>query len=128
MLAFHSTLGRHGAPSAPPSGDTTIFNKPELPKGTIENVGFHEAPRGTLSHWVVEDGVIKELPGRRPHHLERQPPRHQRHLGPHEASLLQNPIADPEHPLEVLRTIHSFDPAWPAQSTCSTRPETTSRA
>ncbi|NNK34266.1 MAG: hydrogenase 2 large subunit, partial [Xanthomonadales bacterium] len=31
-------------------------------------------------------------------------------LGPYEASLLDNPIADPEQPLEVIRTVHSFDP------------------
>ncbi|KAB2841335.1 MAG: nickel-dependent hydrogenase large subunit, partial [Burkholderiales bacterium] len=30
--------------------------------------------------------------------------------GPYEASLMDNPIADPSKPLEVLRTIHSFDP------------------
>ena len=31
-------------------------------------------------------------------------------MGPYEASLIGNPIADAEKPLEVLRTIHSFDP------------------
>jgi hydrogenase large subunit len=31
-------------------------------------------------------------------------------LGPYEAALIGNPIADPEKPLEVLRTVHSFDP------------------
>ncbi|OQX43495.1 MAG: hypothetical protein B0D86_07410, partial [Candidatus Sedimenticola endophacoides] len=31
-------------------------------------------------------------------------------IGPYEASLLDNPVADPEKPLEVLRTVHSFDP------------------
>lgn len=31
-------------------------------------------------------------------------------MGPYEASLVGNPIADPEKPLEVLRTVHSFDP------------------
>ena len=30
--------------------------------------------------------------------------------GPYEASLLGNPVAQPDHPLEVIRTIHSFDP------------------
>jgi len=30
--------------------------------------------------------------------------------GPYEASLVDTPIADAEKPLEVLRTIHSFDP------------------
>lgn len=76
---LHSTLGRHGARAIRAAvlselamkqwqlltdnilkGDTTIYNKPEFPKGTIEGVGFHEAPRGVLSHWVVvEDGTIK---------------------------------------------------------------------
>ncbi|MES9889252.1 MAG: nickel-dependent hydrogenase large subunit, partial [Candidatus Sedimenticola sp. 6PFRAG1] len=31
-------------------------------------------------------------------------------IGPYEASLMDNPVADPEKPLEVLRTVHSFDP------------------
>ena len=31
-------------------------------------------------------------------------------LGPYEASLIGNPMADPERPLEAIRTIHSFDP------------------
>ncbi|MCB1795212.1 MAG: nickel-dependent hydrogenase large subunit, partial [Candidatus Competibacteraceae bacterium] len=31
-------------------------------------------------------------------------------LGPYEPSLVDNPVADPELPLEVLRTVHSFDP------------------
>jgi hydrogenase large subunit len=31
-------------------------------------------------------------------------------MGPYEASLIDNPVADPERPLEVLRTVHSFDP------------------
>src|SRR5207245_108100 len=34
-------------------GDTTIHVPPQFPSGTIEGVGTHEAPRGTLSHWVV---------------------------------------------------------------------------
>ncbi len=41
-------------------GDLHTFNKPVFPKGEITGVGFHEAPRGALSHWVViEDGKIK---------------------------------------------------------------------
>jgi hydrogenase large subunit len=76
---LHSTLGRHGARATRAAvlsklamkqwqllvdnilkGNTTIYNKPEFPKGTIEGVGFHEAPRGVLSHWVVvEDGTRK---------------------------------------------------------------------
>ena len=40
-------------------GDATTFHVPTFPKGTVEGLGIHEAPRGTLSHWVVvENGVL----------------------------------------------------------------------
>ncbi len=35
------------------SGDTAVYNAPKFPDGEVEGVGTHEAPRGTLSHWVV---------------------------------------------------------------------------
>ena len=77
----------------------------------IEGVGFHEAPRGTLSHWVViEDGTIKNYQAVVPTTWNASPRDTSGTLGPYESSLLQNPVADAEHPLEVLRTIHSFDP------------------
>ena len=127
---LHSTLGRHGARAIRAAvlselalkqwqlltdnilkGDTTIYNKPEFPKGTIEGVGFHEAPRGVLSHWVViEDGTIKNYQAVVPTTWNASPRDTSGTLGPYESSLLQNPVADAEHPLEVLRTIHSFDP------------------
>jgi hydrogenase large subunit len=127
---LHSTLGRHGARAIRAAvlselamkqwqlltdnilkGDTAIYNKPTFPKGAIEGVGFHEAPRGTLSHWVVvEDGTIKNYQAVVPTTWNASPRDTAGTLGPYEASLLQNPVADPEHPLEVLRTIHSFDP------------------
>ena len=41
-------------------GDTAIFNPPKFPAGEQRGFGFHEAPRGTLSHWIViRDGKIK---------------------------------------------------------------------
>ncbi len=127
---LHSTLGRHGARAVRAAvlselalkhlqlltdnilrGDTTIYNKPEFPKGEIEGVGFHEAPRGTLSHWVViENGVIKNYQAVVPTTWNASPRDSHETAGPYEASLIGNPIADAEHPLEVLRTIHSFDP------------------
>ena len=127
---LHSTLGRHGARAIRTAvlselalkhwqlltdniikGDTTIFNKPEFPKGRIEGVGFHEAPRGTLSHWVVADnGKIANYQAVVPTTWNASPRDEKGNIGPYEASLLKNPIADSEHPLEVLRTIHSFDP------------------
>lgn len=127
---LHSTLGRHGARAIRAAvlselamkqwqlltdnilkGDTTIYNKPEFPKGTIEGVGFHEAPRGVLSHWVViENGAIKNYQAVVPTTWNASPRDSSETLGPYESSLIGNPVADIEHPLEVLRTIHSFDP------------------
>ncbi|HUN89854.1 MAG TPA: nickel-dependent hydrogenase large subunit [Terriglobales bacterium] len=92
-------------------GDVTIFNPPVFPKGTIEGVGTHEAPRGTLSHWiVVKDGKIDNYQAVVPTTWNASPRDEHGNPGPYEASLLKNPIADPERPLEVLRTVHSFDP------------------
>lgn len=92
-------------------GDLEIFNPPTFPKGEQKGVGVHEAPRGLLSHWcVIQDGKIKNYQCVVPSTWNAGPRDAQDQLGPYEASLLENPIADPERPLEVLRTIHSFDP------------------
>ena len=127
---LHSTLGRHAARALRSqiiadlalghwerlvgnigSGDTDIFTPFEFPTGEIQGFGFHEAPRGTLSHWVViENGKIKNYQCVVPSTWNAGPRDAQGQLGPYEASLIGNPIADPEKPLEVLRTIHSFDP------------------
>ena len=92
-------------------GDLEIFNPPEFPKGVLKGFGFHEAPRGTLSHWVViEDGRIANYQCVVPSTWNVSPRDDKGQMGPYEASLIDNPVADPERPLEVLRTIHSFDP------------------
>jgi hydrogenase large subunit len=92
-------------------GDTEIYNAPVFPSGTIEGVGTHEAPRGLLSHWVVvNNGKIENYQAVVPSTWNASPRDTKGQHGPYEASLLHNPIADPERPLEVLRTIHSFDP------------------
>ena len=92
-------------------GDTTIFNEPVFPKGEQRGFGFHEAPRGTLSHWVViKDGKIANYQAVVPSTWNAGPRDDKGQMGPYEASLMGNPVADPEKPLEVLRTIHSFDP------------------
>ena len=128
--ALHSTLGRHAARAIRAamlsdlalkhwqllvdnvgSGDLEIFNKPTFPKGRIEGVGIHEAPRGALSHWIViEDGVINNYQCVVPSTWNAGPRDDKGKAGPYEASLVGNPIADAEKPLEILRTIHSFDP------------------
>jgi hydrogenase large subunit len=92
-------------------GDATTFNVPVFPKGEIQGVGLHEAPRGALSHWVViEDGRIKNYQAVVPTTWNASPRDAAGAAGPYENSLVGTPVADPERPLEVLRTVHSFDP------------------
>ena len=128
--AMHSTIGRHAARAIScavqvdmlneqwtallgnmAKGDLTTFNKPVFPKGEIMGQGYHEAPRGVLSHWVViDDGKIKNYQCVVPSTWNACPRNEKDEPGPYEASIADNPIADPEKPLEVLRTVHSFDP------------------
>ncbi|MCW9051833.1 MAG: nickel-dependent hydrogenase large subunit [Motiliproteus sp.] len=128
--ALHSTLGRHAARAVRCAvlvdelkvqwqmlvnnigkGDTDIYNRPVFPKGEIQGVGIHEAPRGVLSHWVViDDGKIKNYQAVVPSTWNAGPRNAEDVPGPYEASLMGNPIANPDRPLEVLRTVHSFDP------------------
>jgi hydrogenase large subunit len=128
--ALHSTLGRHAARAIRAcmlgelaqkhlqllidnigKGDLAIFNAPEFPSHEVEGVGVHEAPRGLLSHWIViDDAKIKNYQAVVPSTWNASPRDHAGVHGPYEASLLHTPLARPEEPLEVLRTVHSFDP------------------
>lgn len=128
--ALHSTIGRHAARAVSAAvqvdelarqwdmllanmakGDLKTFNKPVFPKGEIAGVGFHEAPRGVLSHWVViDDGKIKNYQCVVPTTWNAAPRNEKDEPGAYEACLLDTPVAVPDQPLEVLRTVHSFDP------------------
>lgn len=130
LSAIHSTIGRHAARAVRcavmidtlndqwqnlvdniGTGDLDTFNAPVFPKGEIKGVGFHQAPRGALSHWVViENGKIKNYQAVVPSTWNAGPRDADGQIGPYESALLDNPIADPTKPLEVLRTVHSFDP------------------
>jgi len=93
------------------SGDTAVCNLPKFPDGEVEGVGTHEAPRGTLSHWVVlRNGRLSNYQAVVPTTWNASPRDNHGVPGPYEASLLGNPVIDAEKPLEVLRTVHSFDP------------------
>ncbi|MCC7012882.1 MAG: nickel-dependent hydrogenase large subunit [Planctomycetes bacterium] len=93
------------------SGDLATFVPPVFPSGEVQGVGVHEAPRGTLSHWVViENGKLTNYQAVVPTTWNASPRDVDGVGGPYEAALLGNPIAVPEQPLEVLRTVHSFDP------------------
>jgi [NiFe] hydrogenase large subunit/hydrogenase large subunit len=73
--------------------------------------GFHEAPRGALGHWVhIKNGAIAHYQCVVPSTWNAGPRDAVGQQGPYEAALVGNPVADPEQPLELLRTVHSFDP------------------
>jgi hydrogenase large subunit len=128
--ALHSTIGRHAARAVRCAvlydalndqwaalianigkGDVKTCNKFSFPAGEIRGFGFHEAPRGTLSHWsVINNGKIKNYQCVVPSTWNACPRNGQDAPGPYEASLIGNPMADPERPLEAIRTVHSFDP------------------
>lgn len=73
--------------------------------------GFHEAPRGALSHWVhIKDGKIANYQCVVPSTWNAGPRDAAGKRGPYEEALLGTPVANPEQPIEILRTIHSFDP------------------
>jgi hydrogenase large subunit len=92
-------------------GDDTTYNVPTFPKGEIMGMGMHEAPRGALSHWVViENGAFTNYQAVVPTTWNASPRDEKGVPGPYETSLIGNPVVDAEKPLEVLRTVHSFDP------------------
>nr|WP_314266610.1 hydrogenase 2 large subunit [uncultured Moellerella sp.] len=93
-------------------GDYTTFIKPNFPENTVtKGVGFGEVPRGLLSHWiVVKDGKIENYQAVVPSTWNAGPRNFNDEPGPYEQALVGTPIADPAKPLEVVRTIHSFDP------------------
>lgn len=73
--------------------------------------GFHEAPRGALGHWVhIRDGEIANYQCVVPSTWNAGPRDAMGQRGPYEQALVGNPVADPEQPIEILRTVHSFDP------------------
>jgi [NiFe] hydrogenase large subunit/hydrogenase large subunit len=73
--------------------------------------GFHEAPRGALGHWVhIRNGEIANYQCIVPSTWNAGPRDASGNRGPYEQALLGTPVADPDQPLEILRTVHSFDP------------------
>jgi len=73
--------------------------------------GFHEAPRGSLGHWVhIKDAKIARYQCVVPSTWNAGPRDAGDVPGPYEAALVGTPVADPDQPLEILRTVHSFDP------------------
>ncbi len=134
MSAMHSTLGRLIARSYEAewsaramqmfydklisnikNGDTTVVNAQKWDPATwpakAQGVGFTEAPRGALGHWLkIENTRIKSYQCVVPTTWNAAPRAEDGALSAYEASLLGTPLAKPDQPLEILRTLHSFDP------------------
>jgi Ni,Fe-hydrogenase I large subunit len=73
--------------------------------------GFHEAPRGALGHWVqIRNGTISNYQCVVPSTWNAGPRDAKGRRGPYEEALIGTPVADPRRPVEILRTVHSFDP------------------
>jgi hydrogenase large subunit len=97
------------------AGDTATANmanfNPSTWKKEAQGVGFVEAPRGALGHWIsIKDRKIDNYQCIVPTTWNASPRDPAGKIGAYEAALLDTPMADPEQPLEILRTIHSFDP------------------
>lgn len=97
------------------AGKLETFNpalwEPSTWPSTSKGVGFMEAPRGALAHWIViKDGLIDNYQAVVPSTWNASPRDPMGQDGPYEAALRGTTLVDPKQPLEILRTIHSFDP------------------
>jgi Ni,Fe-hydrogenase I large subunit len=98
------------------AGDVNTFNgdkwDPDTWPAQTRGYGALDAPRGALGHWVeIENGKIAHYQCVVPSTWNCSPRDPKGQMGPYEAALVDNhPLADPARPIEILRTIHSFDP------------------
>jgi hydrogenase large subunit len=97
------------------AGNTATFDgskwEPRTWPRHAEGFGFSEAPRGALGHWVVIDGgQIENYQMVVPTTWNASPRDHKDQPGAYEAALVGTKLAVAGQPLEILRTIHSFDP------------------
>ncbi len=97
------------------SGELRIHDSskwdPSTWPASATGAGLHEAPRGALSHWVhIEHGTIANYQCVVPSTWNAGPRDAGGRRGPYEEALVGTPVADPQRPVEILRTVHSFDP------------------
>jgi [NiFe] hydrogenase large subunit len=92
------------------NGDTKTYQPWEMPDKGM-GYGLNDVPRGALGHYIVIEGKkIGNYQYVVPSTWNFGPRDEKGKLGPVEEALIGTPIADPKKPLEVLRTVHSFDP------------------
>ena len=92
------------------TANTDLWDPGTWPK-ECKGVGFSEAPRGALAHWIqIKDQKIANYQAVVPTTWNASPRDAKGQRGAYEEALLGTPMADPKQPVEILRTIHSFDP------------------
>lgn len=97
------------------SGDLATANvakwDPETWPNSVKGVGFTEAPRGALGHWLkIENTKIANYQCVVPTTWNGSPRDEQGNIGAFEAALMNTKVERPDEPVEILRTLHSFDP------------------
>ncbi|MGO9866209.1 MAG: nickel-dependent hydrogenase large subunit, partial [Rhodomicrobium sp.] len=97
------------------AGDTATANverwEPKSWPSEAKGVGFTEAPRGALAHWIkIKDTKIDNYQCVVPTTWNGSPRDNEGNIGAFEASLMNTKVERPEEPVEILRTLHSFDP------------------
>lgn len=97
------------------NGDQRMANTEKRDPSTwakeSRGVGYMEAPRGALAHWIViKDGKTANYQQVVPSTWNASPRDPSGQMSAYESTLIGTPVADPEQPLEIIRTIHSFDP------------------
>jgi [NiFe] hydrogenase large subunit len=92
------------------SGKDDIVADWEMPD-EAQGVGFVNAPRGMLSHWInIKGGKIENYQLVVPSTWNLGPRDDNNVMGPTEEALIGTPVFDPKRPVEILRTVHSYDP------------------
>jgi hydrogenase large subunit len=97
------------------NGDERMANtelwEPKSWPAEAKGVGFMEAPRGALAHWInIKDGKTENYQQIVPSTWNASPRDPKGQMSAYESTLIGTPVANPELPLEIIRTIHSFDP------------------
>ncbi|MEW5802699.1 MAG: nickel-dependent hydrogenase large subunit [bacterium] len=91
-------------------GDQRTWTRCDIPK-SAQGRGMSEAPRGALGHWVrIENKAIANYQAIVPSTWNASPRDEQGQRGPYEEALIGTRLANIDQPLEIIRTIHSFDP------------------
>ncbi len=95
------------------AGDLSTWTEFDFDKVAkdAQGYGMAEAPRGGLGHWVkIRDGKVVNYQAVVPSTWNAAPKDYKNRMGAYEASLVGTKVVNPDQPLEIIRTVHSFDP------------------